>query len=262
MVNKQTVLLLILVFALILPGCTPAAQPVAAAAQATEEAVASTPAIEITETATAIATATPIPPSPTPAASNTPLPTATPEKLATEDGGFSAWCMPKDIVYSKEDLAKTGTIPEGAKVGTYNSDGVMELLIQVESCTLEYTFNQDAPSDLTLNVYDLNPLPFITKPMVVTSDQPNVAFTTLTHDYIIDPPFWTITYRIEVVDGSGTVISSQNVIFKRSWFAGFCWRSEIPDPITFKCPEHGEGHPWDPWYGWDIPKEMQNSSSN
>lgn len=193
-------------------------------------------------------TSTVILPSPTTASSPTPA------ELAVLPGSLTAWCIPTDLSFSKEAIAQTGAMPEGARQGVINSEGLMELTIEVQECSFEFSFNQNLSTTLTLQVFGVDPLPFIEAPMTIVANRPDTAYATLTHDYIVNPPYWNAKYRIAVIDNNQKTLWSDLIVVKRGWFPGYCWKGELPDPITLECPGHGEASPNDPWYGWDMPK--------
>jgi hypothetical protein len=214
--------------------------------------------VVVTQVVERVITATPEPTLAIPTSTPLPSPTATPDTLGLVDNGFTAWCIPYDIFYSADALTQTGQMPEGARPGSRKDDGTMALDIQVQSCTLMFTFNREVPAGTRLQVQDLNPQPFIDVEMTHVTEHSNMVFTTVNHPYIVDPPFWSITYEIRVVDPSGAALWSEPVAFKRSWVAGYCYHGEMPDPVTFQCIGYGEAHPWDPWFGMEYP--LQNTT--
>lgn len=258
MIDRKTILIglavmaLLVIIALVLPpilsgGSTGSAASVAEVTRLVEQTVEVTRIVEI------VVTATPLPPTPTPENTATPTASPTPDVLVVLPDGFTPWCMPNETTYSPEDLARTGEMPQNARAGEIGDSGLMELIIQVQSCTLMFNFNQPVPEGTVVKIYDLNPSPFLTIPMTVVSENPTKAFVTVVNPYIIDPPYWSIEYRIEVVDPTGQILWLQPVVFRRSGVIGYCWDGSLPDPVTYQCHNPGEAHPWDPWYGWEYP---------
>jgi hypothetical protein len=210
--------------------------------------------VEVTQIVQIVVTATPIPPTPTPEATATLAPTPTPDSLAVLPEGFNPWCLPFYTAFPAAEVALTGDMPQAGQPGVVNSEtGQMEMVIQVSSCTLMFTFNRPVPQGTTLNMYDLNPSPFLSLPMTIVSEHPEKAFVNLVNPYIVDPPFWSIDYQVEIVDPNAQVVWQEPVTFKRSGILGYCWNGTIPDPVTFKCNIPGGAHPWDPWFGGDYP---------
>jgi len=190
-----------------------------------------------------VITATPVPATPAPAVMAT-LPTAAP---ATDD--FNAWCTPNDANIV-DASAQTGEMPDGARPLTYTDEGEAELIIQVKSCTFVYSFSSPVPAGTKLVVYDVKDNPFLETDLSTTSAHPNKAIAVVTSSAITDPGAWYVTYRIDALDPQGKVLRSDEVTFKRGWKPQPCYGGVWPDAITGRCPDLGEAHPWDPWYGY------------
>jgi hypothetical protein len=69
---------------------------------------------------------------------------------------------------------------------------------------------------------------------------------TLTHEYIIDPPFWSFSYRFVVRDAAGVEKRTDTVEVVKP-LPPKCPRGGYPDPVTYQCPasdpKEPEPHP-------------------
>jgi hypothetical protein len=202
------------------------------------------------------ATSTPLPPSDTPTSlpTETPLPTATATirptpTLGLADTGVSGWCMPVGLAAP----VGVAAMPANAKP-PHVEEGVTTLFTEDESCTFVVSLNQPLPAGMKLQFYDTGATPFVEGVLTPANDNPYAGLLNLTHPYIINPPFWEITYRVDMVNADGSNFYSGLMKFKRSWTPGICYGGVWPDPVTMECPKLPEAHPWDPWYGWDEPK--------
>lgn len=202
----------------------------------------------------------------TPAAGATALLTATPTVSATAtatpapaaattvgtDPSFEAWCLPKGTVITHEDLEKS-TKPDKAKSMTLAKDGTPELTTGDDACVFTFTFAQAAATDLKLEVYDRTGVRWLSSELKAT-DKPEMVFATLTHGYIVDPPFWSVSYTMKVVDASGAEKWSSPITFKRGYEPGKCYDGTWPDPVTWYCYYPPDAHPWDSWYKYENPR--------
>jgi hypothetical protein len=180
---------------------------------------------------------------PQPGKSNVPGgPSSNPDNL-------NAWCMPKGMI-NPEDVAKTGNMPQDARPVKFNKDGKPELIIQVQSCTFVYTFPQAVEKGTKFLVHDIYDHPFINIDLTPTTDNPNKAFAIVTQEVLVNPPAWSIQYRVEVTDSQSTSLRSDMVTFKRGWIPALCYGGIYPDAVTGRCPDLPESHPWDPWFGY------------
>jgi len=204
-----------------------------------------------------IVTATAQPSSPPPAVALTGQPDQTTPPVAgasVPTDGFAGWCVPKNIFYSPEGLQQAGAMPEGA-YPVQVVDGEKEVVIEVQNCSFVYTLDGPVPAGTQFKVFDSSGSPFLTADLTPTTQFPNKGFVTVTHPYVINPPFWTIPYRLDLVGPDGKVLRSDEVNFKRGWTPRVCYDGSWPDPVTLKCKFKGEAHPWDPWYGKENPYE-------
>ncbi|MEA4906704.1 MAG: hypothetical protein VB089_03735 [Anaerolineaceae bacterium] len=203
------------------------------------------------------ATASPLPPTEElPSATATALPSATPAPTATEVGplalaqdGFADWCYPQGPISASDPWVMAA---EG--VPARDVYGVTSLITPATSCTFVFTFNQAMPEGTTLEVYDNNPAPWINVPLTPAGEDEAVGYTTLLNPYIIDPPFWQISYQFILRDPQGNQVWQNQVTFDRGYRPELCWDGTLPDPLTMRCWWEKELHPWDPEYRTPRPE--------
>lgn len=232
----QTLLFLLVIVSLV--GCGAAAQPMqptstAAAVLATQLAPTDTPQPTATATATALptATATAVPPT------ATPIPA-----LALADKGFNVWCLP---------TAYAGTKPTSADAPDYanqltTKNAKLEIRIPATFCEIVVTLNQAAPKGLKVVFYD-GKTPFQTKDLVASEGKINQVWASVDHSYVVNPPYWEITYTVAVVDAAGKELYSSPVKFAKATPKA-CPYGGLPDPVTLWCtvtdPWEIEPYPW------------------
>lgn len=167
---------------------------------------------------------------------------------------FAGWCVPRNVLDTPDSLRQAGAMPEGANpVMVVN--GEKEVVIESQNCSFVYTMDNPVPAGMQLKMFDNSGSPFLTTNLTPTIQFPNMGFVTVTHPYVINPPFWTIVYRLDLVGPDGKTLRSDEVNFKRGWVPRTCYDGSWPDPVTLKCKVKGEAHPWDPWYGKEYPYE-------
>lgn len=186
----------------------------------------------------------------TPAPSATPVPTAIPT-LGVTEAGFSVWCLPNNA----SNPGGGYRMPKGGAAGRAVEGGV-ELDGVVKNCTFIYTFNQPMPEGVEVAIYDRRPDPWIHYALTAAPDDPNTGYFTTAHGFIVNAPFWVITYQFEVRDADGKELRSDDVTILKPQNVGYCFEGELPDPVTLKCRFLGEAHPWDAWYGWDLDPKL------
>jgi hypothetical protein len=227
----------------LLGACAPAATPTAAAPS---EPPAATAAPTLASTPTAAPTQ-PVPtalPSPT---ATLPAATAVPP-LAISADGFSAWCRPQGLANPQEPWF----MPTGGKTFT-KIYGIDALIVPAVSCTFIFTFNQPVTEGVQLEVYDKRAAPWLVTDLIPVADT-NVAYVTLNNPYIVEPPFWQITYTMAVRDASGQEIWNREVTFDRGYRPELCWDGTLPNAVTMRCRWEKELHPWDPEYRTPAPE--------
>lgn len=185
-------------------------------------------------------TATPAAASPTPAA---------PELV--DANGMKAWCLPKGSVITKAQL-ETDIPPANAKTMRLEKD-VPTLITVNDACTFLYTSSKPIPEGTQLQVADGASAAWL-KADLVPGTQPNSGYAAVQHGYIVDPPFWSVTYTVKVVTKDGAELWSSPMVFRRGYEPGKCYDGSWPDPVTWYCYYPPDAHPWDSWYKFENPK--------
>lgn len=245
-------LALLFVFAAACAQATPTAAPtVAQPTTAPTETATLAPTATTEPTATLAPTDTPIPPT------NTPEPTATaaPTFGPAEDG-ISAWCLPNEMIATL--FNDPAAPPQNAVFGAASTEGFEVNSLPHTACTFIYKFNQEVTPGMKLQVFELNQsAPWLTADLVPVAEAPDSVAAQLTHSYIIQPPYWDISYDFVVVDADGAEIRRDRVNLHR-WKPKLCWNGIYPNLKTMLCNEMQDLHPWDPSYrtpfptpGWD-----------
>jgi len=241
-------LLLLLVLSACSAGQT--AAPTASIVEVTREIEKT---VLVTQVVEKVITATPEPTLISPTADLTAETPAVPAPAGSDDL-FTGWCVPKDVQVSADEVRATGAMPAGSNP-LQVVNGEKSVVIEVQNCSFEYTFNTAVPTGAQVKMYDNSSSPFLTLSLTPVTQSPNKGLITITHPYVINPPFWTIPYRLDLVSADGMVLRSDTVNFRRGWTPRTCYDGSWPDPVTLKCKFMGEAHPWDPWYGKENPYE-------
>jgi hypothetical protein len=226
-----------------LAGCGQAATPAPKQAEPQAPAATATQALPPTFTPLPSPTATEAPTAtPEPSATPTEPPTATPlPALAVLADGFNAWCAPQDY----DLITPTGPdAPDYARKLAKQGDQ-LNVPIPAAYCVLAFHFNQAAPQGAVLTIYDSNN-PFLRLPLQAADGKPDEVWTTVKHSYVVNPPFWSVVYRLSVSGSDNQELWSNSVAFvkplpKPCPFGGY------PDPVTLYCtitdPWEIEPHP-------------------
>ncbi|MGD0003188.1 MAG: hypothetical protein ABSE06_03045 [Anaerolineaceae bacterium] len=217
--------------ALLLSACAPAATPAPSpTALPPSPTTASTATSVPTQTALPSPTATFIP---SPTLEPTPTQTATPLPAILQDG-FNAWCVPGD---SPNLGVVTSKMPSDAGHYTQVKDAV-QLTVPIGSCTFVFTFNQPVPAAAQFQIYDgLDHLAY-TITLTSLEGQPNVGLVTLINKLMLDPPYYSITFRMAVFTPANGQMWTSKVVFARPIPAA-CFEANsgiLPDPVTGACP--------------------------
>ena len=241
-------ILLTVFLASLLAGCGQAPAPQVSAPPAsptTEPAAIQTPLP--TEPPTAV-------PTPLPTTTNTPQPTATATipptetpvpPLAVVEDGFNAWCVPQ----SYAGIQPTGPdAPVDANLLAAKPEG-LQVKIPAGFCTMIYRFNQPVPGGVSLALFDSSS-PFLKIPLKPVEGHPDEVWATVSHDYVVNPPFWEVTYRLVVLDAQDKELWSEPVKFAKP-LPSPCQYGGLPDPVTLYCtgtdPKEIEPHPDVTW---------------
>lgn len=232
----------------LLAGCATAAPQVSPT-----ETQAAAPTQAPTETPLPSATPTTAPtetPLPTVEPTATDLPTATPvPPLSVLDKGLTAWCVPESYA---------GTMPAGpdapqdARLLTTKGE-TLQVGIPAAYCVIEVQFNQVAPEGAQVLMYDSDTAvePFLKLPLAAAADRPALSWTSVSHPYVVNPPYWEITYRIDVAGPDGQALWSNPVKFAKP-LPPECPYGGLPDPVTLWC---AVTDPWEiePWPDVEYP---------
>lgn len=190
--------------------------------------------------------------SPTPAATATPTAAPTPVKVDVLDvKGMRAWCLPKGSVVTKTQL-ETDVPPANAKPWKLENE-TPTVFTYNDACTFVYTASQPLAEGTQLQVMDASNAVWL-KADLKPGTQANSGYAALVHGYIVDPPFWSVTYTLKVVTKDGAELWSSPVIFRRGYEPGKCYDGKWPDPVTWYCYYPPDAHPWDSWYQYVNPK--------
>ncbi len=163
-----------------------------------------------------------------------------PDTSLTGDGtmqnGLSGWCMPlgstgpDDIDYGRYGM------PTNGRPG-YVENGINIMHIPGQYCTLVFEFSSQIGSGGKVYVKQThNNLSFYEVDLVQSASNPNVGYAHLSHNYVVNPPLWGVSYIIEAVDGNGNTRWSGEVLFQKTQ-PDLCWDGSKPDPVTMWCPK-------------------------
>ncbi len=204
--------------------------------------------IFFTATATTKPTDTLLPsPTPTLAPTETPQPTSTTPPTATPvpplgvaEDGFKAWCYP---------LSYAGYTPQGPEGPAdtsqlINKDGNLSIKIPAAFCTLSFRFNQAMPEGAVLTLFDGSNA-FLRLPLKAVDGHADQGWTSVSHTYVVNPPFWEVSYRLSLSGADGKELWTNAVKFGKP-LPDECPFGGLPDPITLYC-THTD--PWEvePW---------------
>lgn len=195
-----------------------------------------------------------ITPTVTPSPTVAPSVTATATALAPElidVNGMKAWCLPKGSVVTKAQW-DTDTPAANARPMKLENE-TPTLFTGDDACIFLYSATAPIAEGTQLQVADASKAVWL-KADLVAGTQPNTAYAALVHGYIVDPPFWSVTYTMRVVTKDGAELWSSPVVFRRGYEPGKCWDGKWPDPVTWYCYTPPDPHPWDPYYKFVNPK--------
>ena len=222
---------LTLVAVLLLSACATAVTP-------SPSPTAPLPTLTAPPTITIVPTQPPLP-SPTATLTLTPTPKPTPTQTATLspavlDNGFDAWCLPGD---SRNRGVITSKMPIDA--GHYKQvKDAIQLTVPMGSCTFVYTFNQPVPANAEFQIYDIWDHLAYKMPLTSPDGQPNVGLVTLVNQLMLNPPYWSITFRMAVYTPENGQLWTSRVNFTRPQPVP-CFDPTsgiLPDPVTGVCP--------------------------
>jgi len=215
---------------MVLAACSPAA-PVTPATEAAPSQAPTAVPVEPTATAepTAVPTAEPTPePQPTAAPTEArPAPTEVPQ-------GLTAWCMGLEFNGAANYAGGVYEMPAGGKAAVMNGD-VVNLSVPAVSCTLAFQMSQPLAAGTRLELAEMNSATaWLSAELTPAAGSDRQGFVTLTHAYVINPPFWEITYPYRVKGPDGTVLAEGKLRLAKP-APQLCWNGDIPDPVTLQC---------------------------
>jgi len=223
--------LAVLLALFLLAGCAPkpAGTPVYLPTAPVTETSAPTNTVEPTAVPTATST-------PEPTATDTPQPTNTaipPLAVVPEQSAF--WCLPIDYAFPASAEPITNVAPAGARAGAMK-DGALNIQIPALSCTLVYAFNQPMPAGTRIQIaYAVTPdSPWADTELTPVPDNPNLGYFKTENQFVINPPYWEITFPVKVLGPDGSELWKADVRFFKA-LPNLCWDGSLPDPVTLYC---------------------------
>jgi hypothetical protein len=161
--------------------------------------------------------------------------------------GMEFWCLPVDVPYVKDPAA------------VQKSDLAVDVKYGEDGFTLRGPFSvcyiqlpaESQYDDAVISFFDLSKGPAWYTCNLSKNGTGLIAV--LTHQYLVDPPFWRLHYSIEIQADDGPVLFFSPLLYDRKWKADLCWNGNMPDPVTFRCPLQLDLHPWDAGYGKPLP---------
>ena len=181
-------------------------------------------------------------------------PTAVPALALAEDG-FDAWCVPQTVDVAVSRAAEVWVKPADAR-GIEGEADQLRLLAPSWTCVLAFTFNQNAPQGLKLQIFEPKNRPdtaWFDHSLSIAESQPNLAYIVLKHTYIVNPPLWQVPFNFRLSGQDGSEYWSQLINIKRDWDPRVCWNGKLQNPVTLFCdvPSWGDRHPTD--WGYNLP---------
>lgn len=174
-------------------------------------------------------------------------PTIPPPEIPPNLEGLSIWCLPQGVSYV-HDLSKLEKSEQAVEV-SYTQDGFM-LVGPLSACFLQLPAAA-AADGMQVAIFDQsNSAAWYTRPLVAGTQG---WIAPLTHSYLVNPPYWSLNYRLQLQNASGETVFSAPLHYERNWLAERCWNGNLPNPITLRCPLQQDLHPWDAGYGKPLP---------
>ena len=178
---------------------------------------------------------------PSPTATNEPTlepttePTFTPTpELSLMEEGLQMWSIPQGNVYFTSSTKYSQDFFPDASLG-YIEKEKMNVRVPASMVVVEVAFNQEVPEDLVFKVFYLNTdKEWLSAAINRSTENPNKGYFLLNHNFILDPPFWEITYLAKLV-GSGDKVFWEKDLRLFKPLPNSCWDGSLPDPVTFYC---------------------------
>lgn len=228
------IILLALLIVIIVLSLAQANQKNAVAATLQSIPVQSASIVPQENTSEVIFTSTPTIPVPEATATLVPTTATQAAPLAIAENGLQIRCLnvasslPIDAAASFSDtlfaVSEIAPTTEGVK-----------LTIPVRACAVFVTFTQPLSEEAQVEVFEASGTQaWYTRPLIKDEQSENTYFAVLSHQYIIDPPFWNLNYRMSVKGSTQTYWEGALLVTRI--FNGLCWEGSVPDPVTLKCP--------------------------
>jgi len=128
-------------------------------------------------------------------------------------------------------------MPSDAGRYTQVKDAI-QMTVPTGSCTFVYMFNQPVPATAEFQIYDIWDHLAYTMPLTSPDGQPNVGLVTLDNKLMLDPPYWSISFRLAVFTPENGQLWTSKVVFSRPPPVP-CFDPNsgiLPDPLTGACP--------------------------
>ncbi len=251
-IRNITPIIAIIILISVLSACTPA--PVVENIEVTRlvpQTVVVTQIMEI------VLTATSLPPTETPLPTSSPSPeivfntTETVQICQINPEGLNAWCFREGVLFPEKYIDANATMPEYADAYGFVSGALEIINIPKSSCTFIYNLDQPLAAGTTMNIHDIGQKkPWLTSQLIQSAADPNTAFVTTTHAFIVNPPGWDFSYDFVLNGPDGSLIRTDRVNIHR-WDPGVCWDGVKPYWPSLLCREKQDSHPWD--YGYTPP---------
>jgi hypothetical protein len=177
--------------------------------------------------------------------------------LAIAENGLQIRCLAIDSSLPIDAAASFSDTLFAVSEIAPTSDGI-KLTIPVRACAVFVTFTQPLSEDVQVEVFEASGTQaWYTRSLIKDEQSENTYFAVLSHQYIIDPPYWNLNYRMSVQGTTQTYWEGALLVSRI--FNGLCWEGSIPDPVTLKCPDadklEREPHPDMPTL---VPGGIQN----
>ncbi|HAF62268.1 MAG TPA: hypothetical protein DCK95_08080 [Anaerolineaceae bacterium] len=150
--------------------------------------------------------------------------------------GLTGWCMPLGSAAPGDvDFGRYG-MPATGRPGMVEN-GINIMHIPGEYCTLVFEFSSTIAAGGKVQVKQVhNNQSFYEVDLIPSNAIPNVGFAHLSHNYVVNPPLWGVTYLIEATDANSSVLWSGEILFQKTQ-PDLCWDGSTPDPVTLWCPK-------------------------
>jgi hypothetical protein len=188
---------------------------------------------EILEVEQPTATATEVVVEETP--TNLPPTATTVPPLAIVDQGLQIRCLALDSSFPTDSVASFSDTLFAVRESDPTADG-FQVTIPVRACGVFVTFNRPLDGAAQVEIFQSKDTQsWYSRDLLQDETRENSYYAVLDHQYIIDPPYWNLTYRMTISDGTQTYWDGGLLVSRI--FSGLCWEGSVPDPVTLKCPK-------------------------